>query len=749
MPAFNTSTCMKVFCCRLLSFLLLSAVVLPAWSQQLAGLDVQADNLKFEQEENTVTATGNVVLRKGDQSLKADVITYNTITEQAFARGNVVFTDKDQIFKGEELRYNFLTGEGDFPDLIATSGPFTVNASQVDRLGPIHTQLTGVVVTTCPDPVDPEFSITASKVDVYEEEIYLMRNAVFRLHGVPFFWVPSLTLDPQREPTNLDVMPGYGSRDGVYLLNTYNRYPSDGYQTKTHVDLRSERGFAVGQDWIWFDPEQDSRSSSFSVYGALDDAPYKNDTQEEQLRAQGVDIEEERYRVKFDHRQRLTGQDSLWVKAEYLSDARVVNDFFKDEYRQTPVPETRATYSAIGDRWNAALDLVQQLNADDFESVNRLPEATFNVPLIPVQDSGFQYESQSAAGFLEKTFTELQREQGKQEYDSLRLHTDHTVYYPNRFDGWLNVTPRAGFAATYYGTTKKTDTVITPVSTADENGVITTEFEPRTVVSDGGSDIRFLPEIGFETSFKAFGIVHDNATSMGEGLRHVIEPFLDYKFIPEPGLEPTEIYQFDSIDALGEAHEVALGVRNKWQTRQPREGTASKIHDLVNLDLRTVYDLRSDADPNLQDLRADLAWHPATWMRLRIKADYDSEQSTLDQMTSEILFLSQETRNEFRIDQRYRDEGSHTLQFRYKLNPLGRLGLHGYTRLELEDDGVEEQGLTFIIRTDCVGYGIGGNWQRGESYADGRQDDDDWEVYVQFWLNAFPRAIIGSGPDHF
>lgn len=727
------------------SLLLLLGTVVPLSAQQIAGLDVQADNLQFEQEVNTVTATGNVVLRKGAQSLKADVITYNTVTEQAFARGNVVFTNEDQIWEGDQLSYNFLTGEGSFPDLKVVSGPFTVNAARVERLSPVQTRLEDVVVTTCPDPVDPEFSITSGKVDVFEEEIYLMRNAVFRLHGVPFFWVPSLTVDQKRQPTNLDVTPGYSSRNGVMLLNTYNRYPSEGYSTKTHVDFRSERGFAVGQDWYWRDAEQDTRETSLKLYGALDDAPYKNETQQQQLNDQGIEVEEERYRIKFDHRQQLTGQDGLWIKANYLSDARVVNDFFEDEFREEPVPETRATYSAVGDGWNAAIDGVMQLNDDDFESVNRLPEATFNVPLVPLADSGFFYESESAAGYLEKTYTAFQRESGLEEYDSLRLHTAHTVSYPTKVNGWLNVIPRAGVAATYYDSTKGTREEITTESVADENGIITSSFSTNRVESVEGADIRLLPEIGLETSFKAFGIVHENPTSMGEGMRHVVEPFLNYTFIPEPGLEPAEIFQFDDIDTLGEAHNVAFGLRNKWQTRRHNPGQAPSVHDLVNFNIQTRYDLRSDVDPSLGDIELDLAWYPTNWFRTRIKADYNSDTSTVEEVNSEIRFRDPETQNLFRIDQQYFEDVSHTLQFTYHWNPNERFGFRGYTRLELEEDGAEEQAVTFIIKTDCVGYGIGGRWQRGENYADGTTDEDDYEIYLQFWLRAFPRAVLGTG----
>jgi lipopolysaccharide assembly outer membrane protein LptD (OstA) len=740
---------MKVIRTRLLLFLCLLTAGGALAAQQTAGLDVQADNLQFEQEDNTVTATGNVVLRKGPQSLKADVITYNTKTEEAFARGNVVLTTEDRVFRGDELRYNFLTQEGDFPDLEVKSGPFTVNAARVQQLGPVQTRLSDVVITTCPDTENPEFAITAGKVDAYEQEVYVMRNALFRLHGIPFFWVPRLVVDQKRQPTNLDVMPGYSSRDGAALLTTYNRYPSEGYETRTHLDYRTERGIAAGQDWIWYDADQNAWRGALEVYGALDDAPYKNDEQEAQLREQGIDLEEERYRLKFGHRQTLTPRDSLWLKAEYLSDARVVNDFFEDEFRDAPTPETRATYNASGDNWNAAIDGVMQLNSDEFASVNRLPEATFNIPLTPLLDTGFQIESESAAGLLERTFTELQRENGSTEYDSLRFHTANTVYYPTKQFGWLNVIPRAGITATYYGTTREVEETVTPVSSVDEDGIISTDFETQTEVVDGDADIRLLPEIGLESSFKAFGIVHDDPTTMGTGLRHVVEPFIDYSFIPEPGLEPDEIYQFDAIDALGERHEVALGVRNKWQTRQRRTGSGTYIHDLVNLDIRTLYDLRSEADPSLGTVRFDLEWHPARWMQARIKTDYDADEGSVRNVISEVAFVAPESRNELRIDQFYREDANHTLQFRYKLNPRGRVGLRGYTRLELEEDGLEEQGLTLVFRNDCVGYGIGGRWQLGETYSDGTEDEDEWDVYLQFWLNAFPKAIIGTDDNDF
>ncbi|MGA0332489.1 MAG: LPS-assembly protein LptD [Kiritimatiellia bacterium] len=709
-----------------------------------ADLQVEADQLSFEAETNEVTATGNVLLRKGSQSLKADVVTYNQVTEQAFARGNVVFTNEDQIWRGETLQYNFITGKGSFPSLNMESGPFKLSAAGLERLGPVQTRMEEVKVTTCPDPVDPEFEIRAGVVDVYEDEVFLMRNPVFYLHGIPFFYLPRLTLDQRRQPTNFDVIPGYSSRDGFSLLNSYNRYPTDGYRTKTHLDLRSERGLAAGQDFYWYDPESNRDHTVLKFYGALDDAPYRNADQETALRAQGIDIDEERYRIKFNTRREISPTDTVWANASYLSDAKVVEDFFEDEFRDEPVPETRVAYSALGEGWNANIDLSRQLNPEEFESVNRLPEATFNVPLLKMGESDFLYESETRAGYLERSYSDFQKESGLENYDSLRLHTEQMFYYPTRHFGWLNLIPRAGASVTYYDTTRRTEEVVTPVSIVDENNIITTSFETNRVTTAQSADIRVLPEIGFETSFKAFGIVHDRATNLGSGLRHVVEPFANYTFVPEPDLTPSQIYQFDEIDALGEEHNLAFGVRNKWQTKRPIGNDRYQIQDMVNMVISTSYDLRSEADPSLADIFVDTEMRLVDWAWTRFNFRYDSEESEFNAANVELRLKDAQTGNSLILNHRYRLDDTNTLQLEYELNPKERFGFTGYTRYEFEDAGFEEQEVMFTIRTDCVGYGIGGKWRKGDTYLDGTSDDDDYEIWFQFWLTAFPRAILGT-----
>ncbi|MFP6903735.1 MAG: hypothetical protein VCG02_00850, partial [Verrucomicrobiota bacterium] len=55
----------------------------------------------------------------------------------------------------------------------------------------------------------------------------------------------------------------------------------------------------------------------------------------------------------------------------------------------------------------------------------------------------------------------------------------------------------------------------------------------------------------------------------------------------------------------------------------------------------------------------------------------------------------------------------------------------------------EEQVLLFTYRTDCVGYGLGGRWIAGDD--DIIEEDDEWQVWGQIWLTAFPQGIVEMG----
>ena len=55
----------------------------------------EANEIRYESDSETVTVAGNVLLRSGDQSVRADSVTWNRTTGQIVASGNIRYVDED------------------------------------------------------------------------------------------------------------------------------------------------------------------------------------------------------------------------------------------------------------------------------------------------------------------------------------------------------------------------------------------------------------------------------------------------------------------------------------------------------------------------------------------------------------------------------------------------------------------------------------------------------------------------------
>jgi hypothetical protein len=87
---------------------------------------------------------------------------------------------------------------------------------------------------------------------------------------------------------------------------------------------------------------------------------------------------------------------------------------------------------------------------------------------------------------------------------------------------------------------------------------------------DGGSVTRLAGELGLEVSTK-FSRLWPNLTNETlrlDGLRHIVTPYVNYTFAPDPSEERENIYFFDAVDRLTEQNFVRVGVDQRLQTRR-------------------------------------------------------------------------------------------------------------------------------------------------------------------------------------
>jgi LPS-assembly protein len=341
------------------------------------------------------------------------------------------------------------------------------------------------------------------------------------------------------------------------------------------------------------------------------------------------------------------------------------------------------------------------------------------------------YESESTAGWYERKFSyDLTNS-----FSAARVDTFHQVTLPRTFFNWLTVTPRVGGRYTYY-------------SEADGAGA-TTDEEDRWVFNTGA-----------EVSTKASRLWRGVRSSFWnvDGLRHIIQPSVNYVFVPEPQPGPARLPQFDyevpstrllpivypdynAIDAIDSQNVVRFGLRNKLQTKRKGE-----LENLVHWAL--VMDWRLDPRPDqstFSDLYSDIDLKPFSWLTISSETRYDIEDTLWPEVNTTFTFRPND-RWSWSVGQRYlRDDPSlgpdsgnnlffSTLYYRVSEN----WGLRMHHRFEANKRTLEEQSYTLYrdLRSWTAAVTV--------RIRDDSEGPLDVTAAVTFSLKAFPRYHLGD-----
>ena len=228
------------------------------------------------------------------------------------------------------------------------------------------------------------------------------------------------------------------------------------------------------------------------------------------------------------------------VVANYQSDPLVLRDFFEGQY-QTNV-EPVSFVEVTSDFWpNYTLNVMAQPHlVDFFETVERCRSQADPACARKWATTPVYYESESSIGYFRRAFSStnslfyltnfsLTRSACYRDHQwhparllGSRVDTFHQFTMPETFFGWLNVTPNVGGRLTYYS-----------------------EWTARK--STPTQQLRAVFNTGVDVSFKASRFIRDVESSFLDvhELRHIIEPEVDYAYVPSPTRSPSQVPQFD------------------------------------------------------------------------------------------------------------------------------------------------------------------------------------------------------------
>jgi LPS-assembly protein len=204
----------------------------PASPQAQREVAFEANEVSYDQNGDTVTASGNVILRSQDQSVRADNVSWNRATGQVVATGNIRFVDENgnQLFTDRlELTDQLKAGAMDNLLLVFREG---------GRLAAVHgtrnavgdIELTRAAYSGCAVededgcPKQPSWRITARRV-VYDEQTKRIRfvGAFLELFGRRILPLPGLTVRSDNQAVSGFLVPDVGltASNGAELTGSY------------------------------------------------------------------------------------------------------------------------------------------------------------------------------------------------------------------------------------------------------------------------------------------------------------------------------------------------------------------------------------------------------------------------------------------------------------------------------------------------------------------------------------------------
>jgi len=157
--------------------------------------------------------SGNVLMRRADQRLQADFLSYDQATGRVMADGNITYSETDLSLTGEHVELELQADRGLVKGVQyrlfqrhARGGASSVRFDDINTM-----RMADVTYTTC-DPADTDWLLTAREVTLHKDEGKgEARSARLDFKGVPFLYLPYLSFPIDERRKSGFLVPSFGT----------------------------------------------------------------------------------------------------------------------------------------------------------------------------------------------------------------------------------------------------------------------------------------------------------------------------------------------------------------------------------------------------------------------------------------------------------------------------------------------------------------------------------------------------------
>lgn len=663
---------------------LVSIVRLPAEARsnpegELAPWHITADRIIRLGEEDLYLAVGKVVISRGDQSFRADRVTYDRRSGLVEAEGNVKMSTAGDILRCERGSFNLKDETGHILEgtLFLVSNHYYIQGKEIRKTGPATYIIKGCRITSC-DGESPDWSITGSKVEVTIEGYGTVKHAAFFVRHIPLLYFPYIIF-PAKKRRQTGFLPpsiGYAERNGLDFGLPFFWAISDQTDATFYERYISERGLMHGLEFRYI---TGADSKGTFLYDILSDKIEEKDMYNED------DLKISPYPRENETRYWFRGRADQGFPFEIVArlDADRVSDY--DYLREFKGPSLGPQYRVrLDEEFGRALEEIHsptrrsalrisrdfhdyslQALSSYYQRTERSEEDTTSQPLAGLDFTVLPKRIVNLPVFfsLDSEYGYIYRDTGQKGH---RLGLSPSISYPLWPIPYVELEPSIKYLVTYQWLE---------------------EFEGHK-----GKQTKDTYELGIRASTileRIFDIGKGNLTS----IKHKFQPAVSYTLRPHQDEEDYDPW-FEPVDTLGRLNSISLSLENYLDARREDARGRVTYSQSARFILTQGYDLdeatedkalgeeREPFDP----LSGSLVLTPYPDLDLRATAEWDHYQ---EHVSSGSLGLdlavkrSGNRRDTYAIDYVYERHATRNLNYELSINLLGGFSVGALRKRDL------------------------------------------------------------------
>lgn len=540
-----------------------------------APVDLEADQLNFDEAHGLYHAQGKARLSQGPLSLTSDQIWWNKQTGDVEATGDVNFSGPGEEMSGERMTYNLQLGTGvvDEGEAYWQEKSLRLSGRRLERLGPNRFRVYNGRFTLC-DGEHPAWSLGSTQADVTIGRYLTAKHALVYIKDVPTFYLPYIVIPVKSERESGFLMPSFGFSDkrGTEFSTAWYQVLGPHMDATLYLDHLSTLGTGTGLEYRYiFNRGQRGEFYAYSVFAQ-----------------DGGDL----WTLNWRHFGQLTDDMRLVVDSEYVNERNYFADYGRlaGEYNEQKVISSLF----VNQRWSKASLTGQFKSIKDLETEDPVPWQS--APLIDFSIAPWRLAKSPFYVGLQSSYLNFQRAKGA---TGKRLMLNPTLGLHSFLFKGLEFDSEYSYRQNQYF-----------------------QLDDGLADSSGSSTLRARLSTSLSRVF-------------GGGQRswlHGIEPELNYNYVEE-NLGP-ELPEFDRYDQSAEQDSLGYALTTRLTGKWLGVEGAETLREVVWLKFSQDYALNAvaDIDP-FSDLRTQLILRPSAHSSISFDLYYDMDQKRIPDFT--------------------------------------------------------------------------------------------------------------------